>query len=447
MTSSEAAAVAQTLAGLTDPVGMSCDALLSAVSVLGELQSVLDAVKLRVVGELVARSSLAGAENPVTRSGQTQPAGVLEERWGIGRATARQYCRVGEAVVARRSLTGEELPPRLPVLAVAVGGADARLSVEQAGVIVRELTTAAPGCAPDELAVGERILVEHAPALTVTELRVLAGQVRDRLDEDGVEPREALQRRRRSLTITTTSEGMTHLDWYLDPESAGYVVSAIDAHVGAQLRSVRFQEDPDHASSEETRTMAQLRADAATEVFRHRATCTRPDTAGNPPVTVVVRIDWDALRSGVGVGGIDGIPAPISAGTVRRMAADARLIPAVLAGGSHVLDFGRSRRLFTTAQRRALAERDGGCAWPGCPHPPSYTEAHHLHWWNAHRGDTDLNNGILLCTTHHHRIHDDGWEIHVLEHVPYFIPPSRIDPLRRARAGGRIRLPDQARAA
>ena len=69
------------------------------------------------------------------------------------------------------------------------------------------------------------------------------------------------------------------------------------------------------------------------------------------------------------------------------MAADAGIIPMVLGGESQTLDFGRTRRLFTTAQRLALAERDGGCAWPGCPHPPSYTEAHHLRWWTAHDGD------------------------------------------------------------
>ena len=122
------------------------------------------------------------------------------------------------------------------------------------------------------------------------------------------------------------------------------------------------------------------------------------------------------------------------------MAADAGIIPVVLGADSEVLDLGRARRLFSTAQRRALAERDGGCAWPGCPHPPSYTEAHHIRWWNAHGGATDLDNGILLCSSHHHRVHDDGWQISVREQVPYFIPPSHVDPHRRPRPGGRVRF-------
>jgi hypothetical protein len=259
---------------------------------------------------------------------------------------------------------------------------------------------------------------------------------------------------------------MTHLDWYLDPESAGYVVTAIDTLVGHDLRTVRFHptqpgggagsESGSDADAEgddlpESRTLGQLRSDAATDVFRHLAACTPPTgttpagtmsaSVGRPPVTMIVRIGLDALHTGTGSAEIDGIAAPISARTARRLAADAHLIPAVLGSNSEVLDLGRSRRLFSRAQRLALAERDDGCAWPGCPHPPSYTEAHHIRWWDAHTGPTDLNNGILLCTTHHHRIHADNWDIPIHNNTPHFNPPSHIDPHRKPRPGGRIRHP------
>jgi hypothetical protein len=241
---------------------------------------------------------------------------------------------------------------------------------------------------------------------------------------------------------------MTHLDWYLNPESAGYVVTAIDTLVGHELRQVRFRDpatpEADGGTDEdlpESRSMAQIRSDAATDVFRHLATCTTGTGAGGkPPVTVLVRIDLHTLQTGVGAGQIDGIPSPVSAGTVRRMAADAHLIPIVLGTDSEVLDLGRTHRLFNRAQKLALAERDGGCAWTGCPHPPSYTEAHHIHWWDSDHGRTDLNNGILLCSSHHHRVHHDEWDIQVRDNVPYFIPPAHIDPHRRPRPGGRIRL-------
>jgi hypothetical protein len=167
---------------------------------------------------------------------------------------------------------------------------------------------------------------------------------------------------------------------------------------------------------------------------------------------MVVRVSLDTLRTGDGYAEIDGIPTPISASTARRIAADANIIPIVLNGASEVLDMGRAQRLFTAKQKLALAERDGGCAWPGCPHPPTYTEAHHLRWWDQHHGATDLTNGILLCTHHHHRIHNNGWTITIRDHTPWFTPPPHIDPHQRPRQGGRIRIPhntttEQARQA
>jgi hypothetical protein len=410
----------------------------------------------------------------VHRAGHSSPAVLVAERWQIPVPAARQYCLVGDATAPRVSLTGEVLPARFPALASAVSTPiDAAtdgvgwVSVEQAAVIVRELGKAAPGCSSTDLEVGERVLVEHAPNLTITELRGLAGQVRDRLDQDGILPRELRQQQRRSLTISTTSDGMTHLDWYLTPESAGYVITAIDTLVGHELRQVRFQ-DPNTPTNDlttatcdrntdshngtgtgggtdsddvpESRTIAQIRSDAATDVFRHLATCTTPNAGAKSPVTVLVRIDLHTLQSGVGAGQIDGVSTPVSAGTVRRMAADAHLIPVVLGTDSEVLDLGRTHRLFSRVQKLALAERDGGCAWTGCPHPPSYTEAHHIRWWDSDHGPTNLANGILLCRSHHHRVHHDEWDIQVRENVPYFIPPAHIDPHRRPRPGGRIRV-------
>ncbi|KQM14048.1 hypothetical protein ASF83_14655, partial [Plantibacter sp. Leaf171] len=77
--------------------------------------------------------------------------------------------------------------------------------------------------------------------------------------------------------------------------------------------------------------------------------------------------------------------------------------------------------------------------WTGCTHPPSFTEAHHLDWWST-GGPTDLDNGILLCPFHHHRIHDDHWNIDVRDGVPWFIPPGTIDRHQTPIRGGRIRL-------
>ncbi|MFF1632982.1 DUF222 domain-containing protein [Leifsonia sp. NPDC058248] len=409
MTTDRAARMRELLAEFAAPAALDRDQLLGALSALGELQAELDAVKVRMSGEVSLRSVVVGEQNPVTRAGYAGVASLLAERWRVSLPAARQLCAVGEAVASRISLVGERLPARFPAVSEALGtdvlgadvlGAEApqsalraeapRLSVEEAAVIVRELNRAAPNCGVDELGEGERLLVDHAAELSVAELRLLAVHVRDRLDQDGIEPREERQKRRRSLTIRTMADGMTHVDWYLDPESAGYVVAAIDAVVGHGLRSVRFQsvgsqavafheEGPDAAADvPDPRTIAQHRSDAGAEVFRHFAGCAERDALGGPAVTMVVRVDLETLRHGTGTAQLDGVASPVSAGAARRLAADARVIPVVLGGASEVLDLGRSCRLFSRAQRLALAERDDGCAWPGCPHPPRYTEAHHI---------------------------------------------------------------------
>jgi predicted restriction endonuclease len=58
-----------------------------------------------------------------------------------------------------------------------------------------------------------------------------------------------------------------------------------------------------------------------------------------------------------------------------------------------------------------LAAIWGGCAVEGCDRPPSWTEAHHIDEWLRHRGETNVDRGILLCRHHHMLIHARGWRI------------------------------------
>ena len=258
-----------------------------------------------------------------------------------------------------------------------------------------------------------------------------------RLDEDGVEPREEELRQERSLTMREDVHGMLHLHARLDPEHAAPVKAAIEALVSDALRRREPGSSAPGPVVDDQRTIPQIQADALAELARHSLGCAQTITP-LAKTTVVVRVDLETLRSGVGHARIDGIDEPISAATARRLAADAEVIPAVLGGRSLPLDLGRAARLFSRAQRLALGERDGGCA--SCGQNIAYVEAHHIDWWERDAGPTDLANGVLLCSFCHHAVHREGWGIRATAGSVWFIPPPHIDPQRMPRLGGRARF-------
>lgn len=131
-------------------------------------------------------------------------------------------------------------------------------------------------------------------------------------------------------------------------------------------------------------------------------------THGGTPTSVVVMLDWESLRSGAGAAAVS-TGGRMSATEVRRFACTANILPAVLGGAGQVLDLGRTRRLFSTAQRKAMAVRDRRCRAEGCDIPAAWCEAHHAASPWSSGGRTDLADGLLLCSFHHHRAHDPRW--------------------------------------
>ncbi|MGA8246249.1 MAG: DUF222 domain-containing protein [Nocardioides sp.] len=130
---------------------------------------------------------------------------------------------------------------------------------------------------------------------------------------------------------------------------------------------------------------------------------------GGTATSVVVTIDVESLRQGLGSADLS-TGGRISATEARRLACSALLLPAVLGGRGEVLDLGRSRRLFSPAQRKAMAIRDRRCRAQGCDIPAAWCEAHHAGRPWATGGRTDLSEGLLLCSFHHHRAHDRRWD-------------------------------------
>ncbi|MFD6857211.1 DUF222 domain-containing protein [Rhodococcus sp. NPDC060090] len=128
---------------------------------------------------------------------------------------------------------------------------------------------------------------------------------------------------------------------------------------------------------------------------------------------------------------------PISIDAARMLACDCHVTSILLDEHGVPLVHGRMQRTATVAQRRALAVRDGGCAFPACSTPPAWTDAHHVEHW-ADGGNTDLDNLVLLCGHHHRLMHHTGWDVKITEsRRPQFIPPASVDLFRTPIPGNR----------
>jgi hypothetical protein len=422
--------------------------LLAANERLAAARRLLDGVHTGVAAEVARRSRAElGKEGLARQAGYRSPAKLIAATTGGHTGDAARLIQVGEATRARTLLSGQAAPAAHPHVCTAVQ--DGTLSVAAASAITTMLDRLAVRVDAGIRDTAEATLVAQAPLLSLDELQLVLRRAEAHLDPDGLAPATAAARGERSLKITHDPSGMTVLTARLDVETAAPVVAAIEGIVTHQLRTSRGRNTPDgtrvDSPADESRTLSQLRADALAAVCAHVIGCDQDRLPGSA-TTVIVRMDLQQLRTGTGVSTIDGLEQPVDAGTARRMAAAAGVIPAVLGAASEILDFGRTRRHFSPAQRRALVERDGGCA--SCHLPPAFTEAHHLRWWDRDVGPTDLDNGILLCTGCHHRIHEEGWEI-LIERpagVPpaagevWFVPPAHIDPARTPRRGGRRRF-------
>ena len=410
---------------------MTTSPVLATLASLAREKRELDARLIVAAGEFAALSDRSLDKDGLSRrAGYARPELMLADLWHVSVQEAKRYCTVGHATRPRCALDGSPLPAEYPVVAAAI--ASCELGIAAAEIIVRELQAAASRCSTDKRQIAEYELVTRAPDFSIADLHTLAREVRDHLDEEGVLDRDTIHRLQRSVKFMPGSNGMVRFVWDMPPATAGLVKTAVDVVVDQEFRAAR------EGDTDDSRTLEQRRADATEHLFHHVATC---GGAGGdlPAATMVVRLSLDDLRCGTGTASIDGIQETISIPTARRLAAEAELIPLVLGGKGEVLDAGRARRLFSRAQRLALMERDDGCAFAGCSSPPAYADAHHIRWWSQ-GGNTDLANGVMLCGFHHHRVHDDGWEIRIRDGVPYFIPPPWVDPDMRARRGGRIEL-------
>ena len=234
------------------------------------------------------------------------------------------------------------------------------------------------------------------------------------------------QRQRRSARIFESPEtGMFVLSAQFDRITGTRTATALTA----KERELWHREDPNQRC-----TPTQRMADALTELIcdePHDNTNTTNDKTNKANKTkrqgtnLLVLADFDAIKQQlVNARLADGTPIPVT--ELRELAVGANILPSIFNTETQNLWLGRSRRTASEAQRIALTARDEHCI--GCQANPLWCRAHHIIWW-SHDGKTDFNNLLLVCDGCHHKIHDQGWQVH--QHPKtrkfYLKPPTNPD--------------------
>ncbi|MEJ5868599.1 DUF222 domain-containing protein [Pseudokineococcus sp. 5B2Z-1] len=435
--------------------------------VLVELEAlvrVAQAAQVVVLGEVAARGEalVPGGLTPGER------AVLARSRAGDGRGELASVLGVHPATAARRQatvafVTGAGLPAQRVARTggrgaglgegAATGAALAAglVSVEAADVVAGTVLDLPEHYGPVGRAAVERVLLEHAPEVSLTVLRHHAAGLlaRAELSEAGEDAladgqaalegsdllgrREERAHRRRELYCSPDLHGTWHVRGRLAPEAGATLMTAIEALAAPE---------PSGEGGPDLRSAAQRRADALVALADKALSAppgspTGVSSEGGARARVVVTMDLSALAGAVAGAGLLADDAPLSAGAVRRLACDAEVVPAVLGSRSEPLDVGRAAYTVTPAQRRALAIRDRGCIGPDCDAPVSRTQAHHVVHW-ADGGPTDLSNLALVCGHDHRRVHTGALVAHVVDGRPVITragdpPPASAPPPWRAR--------------
>ena len=429
----------------TDPTGVEPWRLgeTELVSVTGALNQHIvecEALRVRLVADLESRGTAKA-------TGAVSTAAWLAGTSRMAPGAATGIVKLGQAL-AEWADTAEALK---------LG----RISTAHAKVIVGFFAHLPDGVPPEALPECERYLLDAAATENSVELARRASALRHLLEpvEGSVPDAENVELNELHAATTLSGRGMVRAN--VDAETMEMLLTALSA-----LSAPR----PGLDGSTDLRSAGRRQADGFTELLRrylnsgespvegyerphlslliHAADLASDDATQDtatdvgspaaeseqPPRPAPDRGAYEAMF-GPRAGAPGWMPwlGPISAASARRIACDCELTAILLDDDGVPLNLGRSQRLVSPQQRRALIARDHGCAFPGCNRPPAWTQAHHIrHWIDG--GTTDLANLVLLCTVHHRVIHHNGWDIVMgTDGHPWFLPSEWLHPLRQPR--------------
>jgi hypothetical protein len=400
------------------------DALLAAQAALAEHRRTVDVFSAALAGEIDRRSARElGYDGLAARLGFVNPAALIQSVTGGTRSEAAKFVAVGSRLDS----------------AVGVAVLDGTISVDAAHAVHTGFGATDDTASP---------LLLDAASMDADQLRRRARDARDELDADAVARREKEQRDLRSLRVWRRSDGMVGGRFLLDALDGGLILAAVDAVLSPRRGGPRFasheQRARDAILEADERSNEQIAADALVAIVQLAADADPGTVFGSRRPAVRVVINERVLAARTGFGHLEDNGDAVSVATIERMLCDTGIIALSFDDDGQCVNVGRNQRLFTARQRVGLAVRDGGCRFPGCDRPPSWTEAHHVEHWQRDNGKTDLADGILLCRRHHLLLHNNAWQI-TRDGAQYWLtPPADVDPTQTriampAKAGARAR--------
>ena len=360
-------------------------------------------------GELSALEALLIAQRKQAGFSETSTETIIKRSGKVSKGEAKKRTKRSNAIeknpgIANKMTKGEISTEQVDLLA------DASAKTGGDAAADDELIEQIAGANPDQ---GKAIVRDY---------------VDNHNSHENRDSRYARQRRRRKAYKGRSVNGLSSL-----------VIEGDDESIDAALKAIRknadgmYREDGgrDVANAQHERTHDQRMFDAAINKLVGGADNAsaagssgpaKPAPPGNRPgerPTMVFRSDisgltndpeelaaWKAELIGTGL-------VPSTLASYYRCISDVA-VQLVDADGI-ILKHGRSKRRVTPEQWIGLVVRDRGCVDCGAHH--TMCEAHHLIPWTAPaKGDTNIDNMVLMCVDCHHRLHEANF---TLEYDPY----------------------------
>ncbi|MFM7044225.1 MAG: HNH endonuclease signature motif containing protein, partial [Ilumatobacteraceae bacterium] len=293
----------------------------------------------------------------------------------------------------------------------------------------------------ESLGGSDELFLRWSQRLAHREWRIFLQRWEALADADGVQLRHAEAHDERRAGISFVGEQVV-VEAQGGTFDGAYMRAVLDRFVDAEFQADRAEAaarlgcDAEQVSRLQLRRSHRQRSfDALVAVFRAAATSSVVTRDPEPLLNIVVD-DTTAERVLRLVAGdevpprspldarhyrcetLDGVPLPEESALASMLAG--RLRRVLSAPDGHVIELGRSRRLFAGAARGAVMLGDRRCLWPGCTTPTHHCQSDHSVEW-ADGGVTSPWNGGRACITHnvfksahHYTVHrrDDGeWDV------------------------------------